>query len=91
MTFNNVMQYLNRNTLNPEQIRDVYDALRDNSRSAAAQSIGKFNRGDKVSFTGRYGQTLKGKITKLNHTTLSVVCTNGERWRVSANNVKKSR
>lgn len=55
---------------------------------ASEKVIGDLHIGQKVSFKGRRGLKLVGKIRKINQKTVSVDCGADGRWRVTASMVK---
>jgi hypothetical protein len=79
-----------------ETIRAAHKVLQEASRFFAAEAAFDFNVGDRVSFRGRHGVELFGKITKTNRTTVTVLTEGdydryqgtGMTWRVTATIIK---
>ena len=60
----------------------VVDRLKMLQRMHALKEMVGFKRGDQVSFE-RYGETIHGRVTRLNQKTVSIEEANGQRWTVS--------
>lgn len=48
------------------------------------QAIGAFKKGDKVQFTTRKGEVIKGKVDKVNRKNVKLTATDGVNWSVTA-------
>ena len=72
--------------LNNNEINIVIQMIK-NRRTALSMVAGsKLSVGQKVQFNGRYGMTIKGRLTKINQKTAIVSESNSpKRWKVSIN------
>lgn len=67
-----------------EELRNFIDAIKQRRTYLGHQNIRSFRNGDTVSFTGRNGLTLTGKITKVMQKNV-IVNTQRGNYRVPAN------
>ena len=69
-----------------QEINSVIQMIK-NRRTALSMVAGsKLSVGQKVQFNGRYGMTIKGRLTKINQKTAIVSESNSpKRWKVSIN------
>jgi len=79
-------------TLPHEDIREAWEMLRNRYKSLARKSMYNFGVGAKVQFKSKYGMMVKGVVTKINRTTVSVRAESGTssvNWRVNPAVLKK--
>ena len=81
------------NGMNAEELHAVSDHLRACNQARRGNVMLELKatlvEGDKVSFVGRYGRLIEGKILKFNRTTVSVDAGVHGRWRVAASLLTK--
>ena len=86
LDFQDIMTHLENNVLSPEQTNMLISYIKSSRKRQNAKSIRQFGIGDLVEFTGKYGQLVVAKVTKLG--SKCVYCTStasgGTPWRVSA-------
>ena len=61
----------------------VIDVVRVRQRQLSEILTLNFKKGDRVSFTGRYGVPLTGTVTKVNRKTVAVIDIHDTGWRIS--------
>lgn len=70
-----------------EDLRIIAEIYNDRNRllreQKAVQEKARFYRGQKVTFRGKYGETIQGVIERMNAKTIGVLAENGVHWRVS--------
>jgi hypothetical protein len=71
-----------------EDIHEAWDVLKRRYKELQARIAISFKVGDDVTFQAR-GMEKKGKVTKVNQKTCSVLVGEHERWKVHASNLKK--
>ena len=81
------------NAMSDEQLRElnhqVVAVMRHRHSVKAMTAVAAFRPGDKVQFTGKYGEKLTATVDKINQKTVSVTTTDGGRWKVSAGLLSK--
>jgi hypothetical protein len=84
LDFQDIMTHLENNVLSPEQTNMLILYIKSSRKRQNAKSIRQFGIGDLVEFTGKDGQLVVAKVTKLG--SKCVYCTSMRRapWRVSA-------
>ena len=84
----NILKNINKEIrlLNNSEINSVIQMIK-NRRTALSMVAGsKLSVGQKVQFNGRYGMTIKGRLTKINQKTAIVSESNSpKQWKVSIN------
>ena len=55
-----------------DELRDIYDAIRNKEKQLSRANIRKIVKGSCVSFTDRSGQKIVGTVTKVNRKTVEV-------------------
>ena len=69
-----------------EEINTVIDMIKNRRSQLSLVAGSKLSVGQKVQFNGRYGMTIKGRLTKINQKTAIVSESNSpKRWKVSIN------
>ena len=67
-----------------EEINTVINMIKNRRNQLSLVAGSKFSVGQKVQFNGRYGMTIKGRLTKINQKTAIVSEKNSpKRWKVS--------
>jgi len=56
-----------------DELRDIYDAIRNKETQLSRANIRKIVKGDVVSFTARDGHRVVGTVTKVNRKTVEVL------------------
>jgi len=56
-----------------DELRDIYDAIRNKERQLSRANIRKIVKGDVVSFTARNGTRVVGRVVKKNRKTVEVL------------------
>ena len=70
--------------LNNSEINSVIDMIKNRRTELSMVAGSKLSVGQKVQFNGRYGMTIKGRLTKINQKTAIVSESNSpKRWKVS--------
>lgn len=82
-TFQDVITFLNTEKLTTEQLSRVSSIVHERFKSAQARASRELWVGDRVTWRGKFGETLTGKVTKVNRMTIHCVTDAGIRWRVS--------
>jgi hypothetical protein len=77
------------------EVRQVFEMCRRRMSALQQMQVLAFKPGDTVSFTGRHGETLTGKVKKLNQKTASVEVPSGipgvpQTWRVSPSLLRRA-
>ena len=76
--------------MDSDQLEQVIEAIKLKSQHLARQATRNIMKGDIVSFTGRRGQTVSGKVEKVNQKTIIVRDSKTNIvWRVTASMVTK--
>lgn len=78
---------LNGNWSN-EEIKSFVQAINYKMKEAQSRAVYSFRIGDKVSFTTRSGELIKGTVSKINQKTVTVN-TSTSTWKVSGTLLKK--
>ena len=69
-----------------KEINTVIDMIKNRRSQLSLVAGSKLSVGQKVQFNGRYGMTIKGRLTKINQKTAVVSESNSpKRWKVSIN------
>jgi len=55
-----------------DELRDIYDAIRNKEKQLSRANIRKITKGDVVSFTARSGHRVVGTVAKVNRKTVEV-------------------
>jgi len=55
-----------------DELRDIYDAIRNKETQLSRANIRKITKGDVVSFTARTGHRVVGVVSKVNRKTVEV-------------------
>ena len=72
--------------LNNSEINSVIQMIKNRRTELSMVAGSKLSVGQKVQFNGRYGMTIKGRLTKINQKTAIVSESNSpKRWKVSIN------
>ena len=72
-----------------EEINTVIDMIKNRRSQLSLVAGSKLSVGQKVQFNGRYGMTIKGRLTKINQKTAIVSESNSpKQWKVSINLLK---
>ena len=72
--------------LNNNEINSVIQMIKNRRTELSMVAGSKLSVGQKVQFNGRYGMTIKGRLTKINQKTAVVSESNSpKRWKVSIN------
>ena len=72
--------------LNNNEINSVIQMIKNRRTELSMVAGSKLSVGQKVQFNGRYGMTIKGRITKINLKTAIVSESNSpKQWKVSIN------
>jgi|TARA_B100000378_G_C17685765_1_gene286208 hypothetical protein len=72
--------------LNNNEINSVIQMIKNRRTELSMVAGSKLSVGQKVQFNGRYGMTIKGRLTKINQKTAIVSESNSpKRWKVSIN------
>ncbi len=72
--------------LNNSEINSVIQMIKNRRDELSHQAGSKLSVGQKIQFNGRYGMTIKGRITKINLKTAIVSESNSpKQWKVSIN------
>ena len=67
-----------------EEINTVIDMIKNRRSQLSLVAGSKLSVGQKVQFNGRYGMTIKGRLTKINQKTAIVSESNSpKQWKVS--------
>ncbi len=70
--------------LNNSEINSVIQMIKNRRTELSMVAGSKLSVGQKVQFNGRYGMTIKGRLTKINQKTAIVSESNSpKRWKVS--------
>ena len=70
--------------LNNNEINSVIQMIKNRRTELSMVAGSKLSVGQKVQFNGRYGMTIKGRLTKINQKTAVVSESNSpKRWKVS--------
>ena len=70
--------------LNNNEINSVIQMIKNRRTELSMVAGSKLSVGQKVQFNGRYGMTIKGRLTKINQKTAIVSESNSpKRWKVS--------
>ena len=70
--------------LNNSEINSVIQMIKNRRTELSMVAGSKLSVGQKVQFNGRYGMTIKGRLTKINQKTAVVSESNSpKRWKVS--------
>ncbi len=76
--------------MDSDQLEQVIEAIKLKRQHLARQATRNIMKGDIVSFTGRRGQTVQGKVEKVNQKTIIVRDSKSNIvWRVTASMVTK--
>ena len=72
------------------EISELWNMLKAKSKQLRGMEVFEFNVGEKVEWTRRHsGEIRKGKIIKLNQTSISVDADDGSKWRVAPSLLRK--
>ena len=72
--------------LNNNEINSVIQMIKNRRTELSMVAGSKLSVGQKVQFNGRYGMTIKGRLTKINQKTAIVSESNSpKQWKVSIN------
>ena len=72
--------------LNNSEINSVIQMIKNRRTELSMVAGSKLSVGQKVQFNGRYGMTIKGRLTKINQKTAIVSESNSpKQWKVSIN------
>ena len=75
------------NTASQEDLRIIAELHNNRNRFLnevkTHQAKSQFYRGQKVTFRGKYGETITGSIERMNAKTIGVLAESGVHWRVS--------
>jgi len=82
ITEKDVINYLNK-IKTKDELYHYHDILKARAKQIEQKIASKFNVGDKVKFIGKYGNEVKGTITKVNQKTIKLISTDNIRWKVS--------
>lgn len=63
--------------------RRIVERLTSLRQRRCLEEMARFDIGDTVSFTPEAGRIVVGKVVRANAKTITVISTNGQRWRVS--------
>ena len=75
--------------LNNNEINSVIQMIKNRRTELSMVAGSKLSVGQKVQFNGRYGMTIKGRLTKINQKTAIVSESNSpKQWKVSINLLK---
>lgn len=72
-----------------EDLQRMANAINMKNRERQARATAVFGRGDKVEFTTKRGETVKGTVTRVNQKTVSVQSFEGVQWKVSGSLLRK--
>ncbi|MBI3182154.1 MAG: hypothetical protein HYZ28_08410 [Myxococcales bacterium] len=63
--------------------RKIVERLRSLRQRRCLEEMARFDIGDTVSFMPEAGRVIVGRVARTNAKTITVISTNGQRWRVS--------
>lgn len=75
--------------MNKKDLKIVDSAMRERWSYLVSLNCLDFQVGDKVTFKGKYGEQMKGKILSVARKSLRVEDENGKSWRISPSLLKK--
>ena len=82
----NILKNINKeiSLLNNSEINSVIQMIKNRRTELSMVAGSKLSVGQKVQFNGRYGMTIKGRLTKINQKTAIVSESNSpKQWKVS--------
>jgi len=83
ITTKDIVDFIWSPACNAAARQEIVQALNSQRKIASSQASRKFERGDDVEFTSKYGQKVAGVVTKVNRMSIHVTSTSGTKWRVS--------
>ncbi len=70
-------------TMTDEDRGPIVQALNETLREKRSEAMHQFRVGQQVEFTGKWGNRVTGRISKINRVTIFVTADGGGNWRVS--------
>ena len=74
-----------------DEVSVVFKLCKARSGAISEMKTAMFSPGDRVQFRGKRNIIVKGKVTKINRKTVSVLTDSGQGWRVSAGALEEER
>lgn len=84
MNAKEIISAVNNTTFTGDELRELIEAVKSARSHTSAVAATAFRTGQRVSFKGRYGETIEGIVMKVNRTTCSVRTDTGARWKCAA-------
>jgi hypothetical protein len=82
-TVNDVLDFITSGRMSDADRARICRTLNEVAQTKTRLAAARWYPGASVEFNGKYGELIKGRITKVNRTTVFVAAEGGGRWRVS--------